>query len=178
MGVFRLRVLQQRSARVVFASYRCLECTIVANCDDSQNMKDRAERAYPDGARGMSCACHETCSITLSATRVHLNRCHAGMRGMHIVKACMSIVWCIRRQDCPRDSHYSPNTWATAGHVPHAALMCAVVCWMVLAAIRDLTSAKLLASSRADAHYNPGNRRGCVLVKHGCWRFFLMIMPS
>ena len=105
---------------------------IVENCGDSQNMTDRATHEYPDGTRGMCRRVMNTCSIIPSSARVHLNWCHAGMRCMPILKACVSIVLCFRK--------FSPNTLATAGQVPHVALIGALVCWMVLATIRDQTS--------------------------------------
>ena len=91
-------------------------------------------REYPDGARGMSHACHENMfhrPVGHVRSPQLMSRWNA-LRAIFETHAC--------KVGLPQMFTHLPNTVATAGHVPHVALRCARVCWMVVEAIRDQTS--------------------------------------
>ena len=78
---FRLRL----AVHVRFSPHtRVTKYSTVSNCDDSQNVKVRAKREYPDGCLGMPRACHGNMFHHVVDPR------RIALRAI-LLKACMSI---------------------------------------------------------------------------------------
>ena len=105
-------------------------------------MKGRAKRQTcsfnrecPDGARSIPRARHGNMVPSPRRPRLFTSTLLRVFFWMHVCQFYREFA-----SKAAKHFHFPTNTLAPAGHVPHVALLCAHVFWMVLPTVRDQTS--------------------------------------